>query len=46
MARQRSQGRHAYASVKAKLDLIGKIVKPGVIRPGFQEEYGPLWILR
>ncbi len=42
MARQRPQGRHAYAGVKAKLDLIGKMVKLGVVRPGFQEEHGPL----
>ena len=46
MAGQRPQGRCTYAGVKAKLDLIGKMVKPGVVRPGFQKEHGPLWILR
>jgi hypothetical protein len=46
MAGQRAQRRYAYASVKTKLDLIGKMIKLGVVRPGFQKEHGALWILR
>jgi hypothetical protein len=45
MAGQRSQGRRSYAGVKAKLDLVGEMVKLGVVWPGFQEEHGSLWVL-
>jgi len=44
MARRRPQGRRAGLGIKAKLDLVGEMVKLRLVWPDFQETHGPLWV--
>jgi hypothetical protein len=45
MTRRRPQGRRACTGVKAKGDFFREMFELRVVRPGFQEEHGPLWVL-
>jgi hypothetical protein len=46
MARRRPQRRRACSAVKADLDFFWEMLEFRIVRSGFQEEDGPLRVLR